>query len=46
MQVEKKIMNQLGFDLGDCLTPFGKVSDEERELIRTQINPYIPKNVF
>ena len=41
MQAEKEIMNQLGFDFGDCLPPFSKVSDEEKHLISKEIIPFI-----
>lgn len=41
MQAEKEIMNQLGFDFGDCLTPFAKPSEEQKELITKEIIPFI-----
>jgi hypothetical protein len=36
-------MNQLGFDFGDCLPPFSKISEEQKELISGEIIPYINK---
>ncbi len=41
MQAEKEIMNQLGFDFGDCLPPFSKISQENKDLIHTEIIPHI-----
>ena len=41
MQAEKEIMNQLGLDFGDCLAPFGKVSEADRELIKREVIPFI-----
>ena len=43
MQAEKEIMNQLGFDFGDCLPPFSKISEENKALIAKEIIPYIEK---
>jgi len=43
MQAEKEIMNQLGFDFGDCLPPFSKISEENKDLIAKEIIPYIEK---
>ena len=43
MQAEKEIMNQLGFDFGDCLPPFKKVSEEDKRLIAEEIIPFIQK---
>ena len=44
MPAEKEVINQLGFDFGDCLPPFGKISEEEKTLIAKEIIPFI-KNV-
>ena len=41
MQAEKEVMNQLGFDFGECLPPFGTVSEESKALISKQIIPFI-----
>ena len=41
MKAEKEIMNQLGFDFGDCLLPFSKVSEEQKALISKEIIPFI-----
>ena len=41
MQAEKEVMNQLGFDFGNCLSPFSPVSDEEKKIIAEKIIPYI-----
>ena len=43
MQAEKEVMNQLGFDFGDCLPPFSKVSEEQKVLITKEIIPFIKK---
>lgn len=43
MQAEKEIMNQLGFDFGECLPPFSKISNESKELIAKEIIPFIKK---
>jgi N-acetylneuraminate lyase len=43
IQAEKEIMNQLGFDFGDCLPPFSKISEENKALIAKEIIPYIEK---
>ena len=37
MQGEKEILNQLGFDFGECRKPFKAPTDEEKELIRKEI---------
>ncbi len=44
MQAEKEIMNQLGFDFGDCLPPFSKINEEQKALITKEILPFI-KNI-
>lgn len=41
MQAEKEIMNQLGLAFGDCLPPFSKLSEEDRDLISKEVIPYI-----
>lgn len=41
MQAEKEVMNQLGFDFGECLHPFSGVSAEDKELIAKEIIPFI-----
>ena len=43
MQAEKEVMNQLGFDFGDCLPPFSKVSEAQKALIAKEIIPFIKK---
>ncbi|MBO4888350.1 MAG: N-acetylneuraminate lyase [Firmicutes bacterium] len=35
----KEILNQQGFDLGECLPPFAPLGDEEKQLVREQIIP-------
>ena len=45
MQAEKEVMNQLGFDFGDCLPPFSKISEEQKELIRKEIMPFIKNGI-
>ncbi len=46
MQAEKEVMNQLGFDFGDCLPPFSKISEEQKELITKEILPFIKNNTL
>ena len=41
MQAEKEVLNQLGFDFGNCRPPFGIPTDEEKELIKKEIIPFI-----
>lgn len=41
MQAEKEVMNQLGFDFGDCLPPFSKINEEQKALIAKEIIPFI-----
>ena len=41
MKSEKEIMNLLGFDFGVPLLPQSAVNDEEHEVIRKEILPYI-----
>lgn len=41
MQAEKEILNQLGFDFGNCRPPFGIPTDEEKELIKNKIIPIL-----
>ena len=43
MQAEKEVLNQLGFNFGVCRAPFGVPTDEEKELIRKEIIPYVNK---
>ena len=43
MQAEKEVMNQLGFDFGDCLPPFFKVSEEQKALIAKEMIPFVKK---
>ena len=43
MQAEKEVLNQIGFDFGVCRHPFGEPTAEQKELIRTEIVPYIRK---
>lgn len=41
MQAEKEVLNQLGFDFGNCRPPFGIPTDKEKELIKNEIIPFI-----
>ena len=41
MPAEKEILNQLGFDFGTARKPFKELSAEEKDLIRTEVIPYI-----
>ena len=43
LQAEKEVLNQLGFDFGDCLPPFSKVSEEQKALIAKEIIPFVKK---
>lgn len=43
MQAEKEVLNQLGFDFGNCRPPFGIPTDEEKELIKNEIIPFIKR---
>jgi N-acetylneuraminate lyase len=45
MQAEKEVMNQLGFDFGDCLPPFSKVGEEQKALIAKEIIPFIKNDI-
>ena len=42
---EKEVMNQLGFDFGDCLPPFSKISEEQKVLIAEEIIPFIKNGI-
>ena len=37
MPAEKEVLNQLGFDFGTCRLPFGKPTEEQKELIAKEI---------
>lgn len=41
MPAEKEVLNQLGFDFGIARKPFKEPSAEEKELIKTQVIPYL-----
>ena len=41
MQAEKEIMNQLGLDFGVCRHPFGELTEDQKQLLRTEVLPYI-----
>lgn len=41
MQAEKEIMNQLGLDFGVCRRPFGELTENQKQLLRTEVLPYI-----
>ena len=41
MQAEKEIMNQLGLDFGVCRHPFGQLTEDQKQLLRTEVLPYI-----
>lgn len=41
MQAEKEIMNQLGLDFGVCRRPFGTLTEDQKQLLRTEVLPYI-----
>ena len=43
MQAEKEVMNQLGFDFGNCLPPFSKISEEQKTIISNEIIPFVNK---
>ena len=37
----KEILNQQGFDLGECLPPFAVLSDEQKQIVREKILPQL-----
>jgi len=41
MQAEKEVLNQLGYQIGSCRHPFEGPTTEQKELIRTEILPYL-----
>ena len=41
MQAEKEVLNQLGFDFGECRKPFGVLTDEQKAIVAKEIIPYI-----
>lgn len=41
MQAEKEVLNQLGFDFGDCREPFGKLTDEQKKTVAADIIPNV-----
>ena len=41
MQAEKEVLNQLGFDFGNCRPPFRIPEDEEKEIIKKEIIPML-----
>lgn len=41
MQAEKEVLNQLGFDFGECRHPFNSPTAEQKELIAKEIIPYL-----
>ena len=46
MQAEKEVMNQLGFDFGDCLPPFSKINEEQKALIAKEVLPFINRDIL
>ena len=41
MAAEKEVLNQLGFDFGECRKPFKSLYDEEKLIIKNEILPLI-----
>ena len=41
MQAEKEVLNQLGFDFGECRKPFGALNDEQKSVVAKEIIPFI-----
>ena len=41
MAGEKEVLNQLGFDFGECRKPFKSLSEEEKALIKNEIIPLV-----
>ena len=41
MQAEKEVLNQLGFDFGDCRQPFGKLTSEQKKVVADEIVPFV-----
>ena len=38
---EKEILNQMGFDFGVCRHPFSEATDEDKEIIKNEIIPFL-----
>jgi N-acetylneuraminate lyase len=38
---EKEVLNQLGFEFGECRHPFGSPTEEQKAMIAKEIIPYI-----
>ena len=43
MQAEKEVLNQLGFEFGECRRPFAPPTEEQKKLIAAEILPLIRK---
>lgn len=43
MPAEKEVLNQLGFDFGDCRPPFAKVTEEQKQIIAREILPFVTR---
>jgi N-acetylneuraminate lyase len=41
MPAEKEVLNQLGFEFGECRHPFGSPTEEQKAMIAKEIIPYI-----
>ena len=41
MQSEKEVLNQLGFDFGECRHPFSPLHEEQKAIIAKEIIPYV-----
>ena len=41
MQSEKEVLNQLGFDFGECRHPFSPLNEEQKAIIAKEIIPYV-----
>ena len=38
---EKEVLNQLGFDFGECRHPFSALNEEQKAIIAKEIIPYV-----
>ncbi len=41
MPAEKEVLGQLGMRFGDCRRPFGKVTEEQKQIIAKEIVPFV-----
>lgn len=41
MQAEKEVLTQLGLDMGVCRRPFGRLTEEEKQLLAKEVVPFV-----